>query len=115
MAIWLLAGSRAQLKPQPQHGTLRQITDRDGVEHSYTVPVARGAALSLVVGFVSSFLGIGGGIIHVPLLVQVLGFHVHIATATSHFVLAVMSGAATVTHALQGSYHVGNGLRRSLA
>src|SRR5471032_1180776 len=104
MAIWLLAGSRAQLKPQPQHGTLRQITDRDGVEHSYTVPVARGAALSLIVGFVSSFLGIGGGIIHVPLLVQALGFPVHIATATSHFVLVAMSGAASLTHLAQGSY-----------
>jgi uncharacterized membrane protein YfcA len=115
MAIWLLAGSRAQLKPQPQHGTLRQITDRDGVEHSYTVPVARGAALSLIVGFVSSFLGIGGGIIHVPLLVQALGFPVHIATATSHFVLVAMSGAASLTHLAQGSYHPGHGLRRTLA
>ena len=93
----------------------RSTVDRDGIEQSYRVPVARGAVLSLGVGFVSSFLGIGGGIIHVPLLVQVLGFPVHIATATSHFVLAVMSGAATVTHAAQGSYRVGHGLRRSVA
>ena len=50
-----------------------------------------------------------------PLLVQTLGFPVHIATATSHFVLVVMSGAATLTHIAQGSYHPGNGLRRTLA
>ena len=42
-------------------------------------------------GFVSSFLGIGGGIIHVPLMVAALGFPVHVATATSDFVLANMA------------------------
>jgi len=78
------------------------------------VPVARGVALSAVVGFVSSFLGIGGGVFHVPLLVMALGYPTHVATATSHFVLALMSGGAVVTHAIQGSYHVGHGLRRAL-
>ena len=79
------------------------------------MPVVRGAFFSVGVGFLSSFLGIGGGIIHVPLLVQALGFPVHIATATSHFVLVFMSGAGTITHLLQGSYRVGHGLRRTLA
>ena len=78
------------------------------------VPVRRGVALSAVVGFASSFLGIGGGVFHVPLLVMALGYPTHVATATSHFVLALMSGTAVVTHAVQGSYHVGHGLRRSL-
>ena len=115
IATWLLVGSRSTAERHDLRGTLRSIVDRDGVEHSYRVPILRGAALSLGVGFVSSFLGIGGGIIHVPLLVQALGFPVHIATATSHFVLVLMSGAATVTHVVQGSYHVGHGLRRTLA
>ena len=115
IAAWLLVGSRAQSEHGALEGTLRRIIDREGVEHTYRVRVARGAALSVVVGFVSSFLGIGGGIIHVPLLVQALGFPVHIATATSHFVLAAMTGAATITHIAQGSYHPGHGLRRTLA
>ena len=115
IAAWLLAGSRSAIERNGTQGTLRSIVDRQGVEHVYRVPVFRGALLSVGVGFVSSFLGIGGGIIHVPLLVQALGFPVHIATATSHFVLVLMSGAATVTHLAQGSYHVGHGLRRTLA
>jgi hypothetical protein len=97
VAIWLAVSGR---KARPV---------REG-----PVPVARGVVLSAGVGFVSSFLGIGGGVFHVPLLVMALGYPTHIATATSHFVLALMTGGAVVTHAIQGSYHVGHGLRRSL-
>lgn len=72
-----------------------------------------GIALSFGVGFLSSLLGIGGGIIHVPLLVSVLGFPVHVATATSHFVLAITSFAGTVTHILAGVFQ--QGVRRTIA
>jgi uncharacterized membrane protein YfcA len=53
-----------------------------------------------LVGFISSLLGIGGGIIHVPVLVNLLNFPVHIATATSHFVLVVTSFTGTLAHIL---------------
>ena len=56
----------------------------------------------MLVGYISSLLGIGGGIIHVPVLVQVLNFPIHIATATSHFVLAVMSLCGTIVHITTG-------------
>ncbi|MDE3026110.1 MAG: sulfite exporter TauE/SafE family protein [Acidobacteriota bacterium] len=75
----------------------------------------RGALYSLGVGFISSFLGIGGGVIHVPLLVRALGFPTHVATATSHFVLAWMAGVGTVTHVVAGSFSHGHGLRRAAA
>ncbi|MHB8468429.1 MAG: sulfite exporter TauE/SafE family protein [Gaiellaceae bacterium] len=115
MACWLTIGSRNTLRKARRTGTLRRIVDAQGRQSSYRVPLRRGAAFSLVVGFVSSFLGIGGGIIHVPLLVQALGFPVHIATATSHFVLAFMSGTGALTHLFEGSYRAGEGLRRTLA
>ena len=63
-----------------------------------------GAALSSGVGFVSSALGIGGGIVHVPALIYVLAYPVHIATATSHFVLAWTSLAAVIEHMFHHSY-----------
>ncbi len=62
-----------------------------------------GAALSVVVGLISTMVGIGGGIIHVPALVFILAFAVHRATATSHFVLAISSAMATAVHIFQGS------------
>jgi len=61
-----------------------------------------GALLSIVVGFISSFLGIGGGIVHVPTLTHLLAFPVHIATATSHFVLATTAFAGAGYHFLRG-------------
>jgi uncharacterized protein len=73
-----------------------------------------GLALAFVVGFVSSLLGIGGGILHVPALVHVLDFPVHVATATSHFVLAMTAGAGTVAHVASGTF-AGTVLSRTAA
>jgi uncharacterized membrane protein YfcA len=72
-----------------------------------------GAVLSFGVGFLSSVLGIGGGIIHVPLLIQFLGYPAHIATATSHFILAFMSFVGTATHVVTGEFD--HGVRRTVA
>ena len=58
----------------------------------------------MLVGFLSSLLGIGGGIAHVPFLVNVLGFPEHVATATSHAVLAVTSAVAVIVHIVHGDY-----------
>ena len=80
----------------------REITDADGTVHHYAVNLPLGIAISFVAGFGSSLLGVGGGFIHVPALIAVLGFPVHIATATSHFVLAIMATVATVTHIVAG-------------
>lgn len=81
---------------------LRSITDHKGEQYTYSYNPVLGVITSIIVGFVSSLLGIGGGIIHVPVLVHALTFPVHIATATSHFVLVAMSLSGTVVHAASG-------------
>lgn len=75
----------------------------------------RGGMLSFVVGFVSSLLGIGGGIIHVPILTYLLKFPVHIAAATSHFVLAATALAGTLVHICTGEFHTGHRRTAALA
>jgi uncharacterized protein len=109
---------RGLVEPGEGHdgrGKARLITERTGTIHRYRADVGLGALLSVGVGFLSSFLGIGGGVVHVPLLVAVLGFPTHIATATSHFVLTFMALTATITHVLAGTFHNGLGLRRAAA
>ena len=114
LAVWLLVGERWPLPKPKRHLERRVLVDRAGETYAYAVPLRRGALYSLAVGFLSSFLGIGGGVIHVPLLVRALGFPTHIATATSHFVLAIMAGTGTLTHIVIGSFHH-HGLRRTIA
>jgi uncharacterized membrane protein YfcA len=114
LAVWLLkGGNRGQ--EHATAGSARRIVDRDGNVYEYRARVRLGAFLSFFVGIISSFLGIGGGVVHVPLLVTILGFPTHVATATSHFVLAWMTLVATITHFISGTFHHLIGLRRAAA
>jgi uncharacterized membrane protein YfcA len=81
---------------------LGNLTDAEGHVFVYSYNWLVGATLSFFVGFMSSLLGIGGGIIHVPVLVYLLGFPPHLATATSHFILAITAGAGAATHLYLG-------------
>jgi uncharacterized membrane protein YfcA len=65
--------------------------------------LAIGMLISFAVAYLANLLGIGGGIIHVPLLVFLLKFPIHTATATSHFVLAVTALAGTLVHVYGGT------------
>mgnify|MGYP003591612365 CR=1 FL=1 len=83
--------------------TTRSFTDSEGQAHTYSFRLRTGVIISLGVGVLSSFLGIGGGIIHVPAMVYLLNFPVHIATATSIFMLAIMSLSGVTTHIVNGT------------
>ncbi len=81
------------------------LTDLYGEVHRYSYNLKLGVFISLIVGFFSPLLGIGGGIIHVPAMIEWLNFPVHIATATSHFILAIMSSVSVIVHIFEGSYN----------
>lgn len=115
LAVWLLRGEPGRRRTPKGHLVRRELTDRSGQTFAYDVPIRRGVAYSVVVGFVSSFLGIGGGVMHVSLLVRALGFPTHLATATSHFVLAIIAGSGALTHVIAGSFAHGHGLRRAIS
>ena len=104
MAVWLVLDPPGRPRTPRGRLTHRHFTDRAGHTFDYDVPLRRGIVYSAGVGFLSSLLGIGGGIIHVPLMARALGFPTHLATAASHFVLAITSGTASITHVLNGSF-----------
>ena len=76
-------------------------------------PLIAGAGVSTVFGFISSFFGIGGGFLYVPALVYLLRFPIHIATATSLFVLTITAFTGSVTHVAAGLFQ--HGFRRVIA
>lgn len=100
------------LRPTPRLGNLRvnrrEIThtliDYKGTNYSYSFSNRRGVLLSFGIGWIASLLGIGGGPFHVPVLVYLLHFPLHIATATSQFMLMIMSLVGSVSHLVAGSF-----------
>ena len=85
----------------------RTVVEADGTVHRFAYNPVIGVVISVFVGYFSSLLGIGGGIIHVPVLAYVLDFPVHIATATSHFVLSIMALTGTLVHVAEGVFQQG--------
>jgi uncharacterized membrane protein YfcA len=106
VSIYLLVrpGQKLALGNRLSGQTTRQMTDRQGNIREYSFNQPLGMAIAFFVGIISGLLGIGGGIIHVPALTQVLSFPVHIATATSHFVVAITTLAAIGTHLVAGTF-----------
>ena len=73
-----------------------------------------GSIGSAYVGVLSSLLGIGGGIVHVPFLIRVLGLPPHVATATSHFVLTFVALTGTITHVALGQFERDQALAQTM-
>jgi hypothetical protein len=101
--IWLRPKISPVTLPGPAAANT-YLTDRTGEKFEYTCNRPLGILLSFAVGFIAGLLGIGGGIIHVPMLIYVLCFPAHIATATSHFILVFTGLTGTITHAASGTY-----------
>lgn len=109
LAVFLFfKGGKKQTISKPviiRKGWVQQhIEDKWGQKYDYAYDLRKGSLLSVFVGYFSPLLGIGGGIIHVPAMVEWLRFPVHIATATSHFILAIMATVSVIVHISQGSY-----------
>jgi len=107
-----LAAESSRVHRPGKRRMVRHLVEADGVSFDYAFDPWIGVVLSLFVGYASSFLGIGGGIIHVPALVYLLNFPVHVATATSHFILAIMALTGTLVHIVTGSF--GQGVHQTL-
>jgi len=87
-------------------GWERKFTDTQGKEWSYFVNVPLMLMSGFLAGFISGLLGIGGGTLKVPLLAIVLGIPVHIATATSTFMILLTSTSGGITHLYLGHVHL---------
>jgi uncharacterized membrane protein YfcA len=105
VGIYLVARPRVQAIAEPVRGrgvVRRVVRDGDGNTFVYAYQLWKGVLISTGVGFLSSLLGIGGGIMHVPIMATVLHFPVQIATATSQFVLMFMAAEGSAVHVFQG-------------
>lgn len=68
--------------------------------------LALGLGLSFFGGLASGFLGIGGGVLGVPIMTLGMGIPIHFATATSMFTMILTSISGVSRHALAHHVHV---------
>lgn len=106
-AIAMLRRASRTTAPKPEPGD-------DGVVTAGTLPTptrtsrrsaitpqlaAKVIAAGLIVGFLTGFLGVGGGFVIVPALVVALDFPMPVAVGTSLLIIAINSGASLLARA----------------
>jgi len=77
----------------------RRIIDSKGQEFIYSIDIPKAISAGFIAGLASGFFGIGGGVIKVPVLYH-LSVPIHVAIATSTFMITLTAFSATVGHAL---------------
>ena len=66
--------------------------------------------IGLVSGFFSALLGVGGGLVMVPLLLLWVGFRQREASATSLAAIGIIAAVGVTLYAVRGHVEVGPGL-----
>ncbi len=89
------------------HDPNRKIHERQGVVYLFYINELLVGIISPLAGFISSFFGIGGGVIHMPVLTLVLKMPFRVASATSLLVLGATSLTAILTLFFSGVSHEG--------
>ena len=99
-------GGGFRLLPEKRYSSIRTVTDASGHVISYKTSLELGVIGTVVIGFFSNIFGVGGGIIHIPFLILVLGVPTHIALGTSHFLLCISSFVGTSIYFMMGNVKI---------
>ena len=109
LAVWLIVGAKKledteRRVPVKKFGNRHvAFTDSFGIPYDFYVNDKLGIYLNLALGFFVGFLGIGGGVFQVPIMLFLLLYPAHLATATSHFITATTCLFALLPHIFYGN------------
>jgi len=93
--------TKAEIEENRNEGSYRRIQDSEGDIYEYRIKLGIGTGFALLGGFLAGLLGVGGGIIFVPLLNTISGVPIHVAVATSTTMIVVVSVIAVITRFIQ--------------
>jgi uncharacterized membrane protein YfcA len=88
---------------ESQLGRETRIIDAAGHEFVYHSNILPALPFFFLAGFLSGFLGVGGGVVIVPTLQIIVGIPLHLAVATSLFTMIFTSISSGTTHVLLGN------------
>jgi uncharacterized membrane protein YfcA len=80
----------------------RRIVDSTGRVFEYDARIYSGLVLLFIGGLASGFLGLGGGVIVVPILTAYVGLPMHLAVATSMLTMIFTAISGATTHIILG-------------
>ena len=98
----VLTASRLTIGQYLGWGRIPRRVEAQDQTYVYQYDGRIGLAASPIIGFISGVFGIGGGLIFVPILVQLLRFPIHIATSTAFFILMITASGGAISHAFLG-------------
>lgn len=84
-----------------------RLVDRFNQTFDFYSNDALGIGMNILLGFFVGFLGIGGGVFQVPILLFLLYYPTHIATATSHFITMLVCAFALIPHLFLANIYFG--------
>ena len=73
-----------------------------------------GAAIGLVAGFASGYVGVGGGFLMVPLFISLLGITMKKASGTSLIAVVILAIPGVITQTLHGNVDFGAGIAMAI-
>jgi uncharacterized membrane protein YfcA len=86
----------------PSPGAIRSFLDRMSGPDYRIRRFGLGIVGSLVAGVASALLGIGGGLVKVPVMHVVMGVPLRVATATSNLMIGITASASAIIYLLRG-------------
>src|SRR5258708_29425848 len=81
------------------------MTTLPGATRPISLPML--SYLGLVMGYLSGLMGLGGGVMMMPVLVYGIGMPMKMAAGTGIILLVATSMTGTIAHALMGHVHLG--------
>ena len=86
----------------PPSGAMRSFLDRLSGPDYRIRRFGFGIVGSLIAGVASALLGIGGGLVKVPVMHVVMGVPLRVATATSNLMIGITASASAIIYLLRG-------------
>jgi uncharacterized membrane protein YfcA len=101
--VALRSGRRNVLDPATDVGRFGGLMEEDDRMYAYRPRrLGLGLGASLVAGAVSGLLGLGGGIVKVPVLNAFCGVPIKVAAATSTFMIGVTASTSAILYLARG-------------
>lgn len=104
LAVTYLLSKQKEIKPKKiKWSVTREYIDGEGNRYEYGYNRKVSFAVTGFAGFLSGLLGIGGGVILIPMMVILFRFPVHVATATSMFIILLSASMGSILHITSGN------------